>query len=103
MRNQDSWRRRGEKGKRGMTEVLLVATIFLSAKHNPSYTPLGSTASANARTAEEVLTQTNILLLSFLLYVALLLKSDQYFVSRKKTCCLQFRPASTRWKARESR
>ena len=80
MRNQDSWRRRGEKGKRGMTEVLLVATIFLSAKHNPSYTPLGSTASANAaRTAEEVLTQTNILLLSFLLSV----QSNQYFVSRK--------------------
>ena len=76
MRNQDSWQRRGEKGKRGMTEVLLVATIFLSAKHNPSYTPLGSTTSANVRTAEEVLTQTNILLLSFLLSVALLFKSD---------------------------
>ena len=102
MRNQDSWRRRDEKGKRGMTEVLLVATIFLSAKHNPSYTPLGSTASANAMTAEEVLTQTNILLLSFLLSVALLFESDQYCVSRK-TCCLYFRPVSTRWKARESK
>ena len=72
VRNQDSLRRRGEKGKRGMTEVLLVATIFLSAKHNPSYTPLGSTTSANARTAEEVLTRTNIPLLSSLLSVALL-------------------------------
>ena len=102
VRNQDSWRRRGEKGKRGMTEVLLVATIFLSAKHNPSYTPLGSTTSANARTAEEVLTQTNIPLLSVLPFVALLLQSEQYCVS-KKTCCLQFKPAKTRWKARESK
>ena len=85
-----------------MTEVLLVATIFLSARHNTSYTPLGSTASANAMTAEEVLTQTNIPLLSFLLSVALLFQSDQYFVSRK-ICCLQFRSPSTRWKARESK
>ena len=102
VRNQDSWRRRGEKGKRGMTEVLLVATIFLSAKHNPSYTPLGSTTSANARTAEEVLTQTSILVLSVVLFVALFFESDQYIVSRK-TCCLYFRPVSTRWKARESK
>ena len=93
MRNQDSWRRRGEKGKRGMTEVLLVATIFLSAKHNPSYTPLGSTASANARTAEEVLVQTNIPLLSVFLFVASIFNLNNIVSAEKPVVCSSGLPA----------